>query len=272
MTLLISPILTLIISISININHKKVPFNVAKPDKKIELSKELKEISGLTWYKSQLGAVQDEDGILYLLDPNTGAITEKVKFSSPGDFEGVEVIGSEFYILTSSGTLFSFKKDNPKKLNRIETKLSWKNDAEGLAYDPLNNQLLIVCKESGSVGDNKVKGKAIYSLSVDGHKLSKGPIAIIKKSEVAKYAKLEKFKPSGLAVDPITEDIYILASVGNLLVVLNSTYKIKAVQKLPGKIYGQPEGICFSPKGDLFISNEGVDHKPNIYHLRRLPL
>jgi len=272
MTLLISPILTLIISISININHKKVPFNVAKPEIKLELSQQLREISGLTWHKGQLGAVQDEDGILYLLDSKSGAISEKVKFSSPGDFEGVEVIGNEFYILTSSGTLFSFNKDNPKKLTRIETKLSWKNDAEGLAYDALNNQLLIVCKESGSIGKNKVKGKAIYALSLDDHKLSKNPIAIIKKSEVEKYAKLEKFKPSGLAVDPLTKDIYILASAGNLLVVLNSTYKIKAVEKLPGKIYGQPEGICFSPKGDLFISNEGGNHKPNIYHLLRLPL
>ena len=272
MMLLISQILTLIISISIDINHKKIPFNVDKPEIKIELSKELKEISGLTWHNSQLGAVQDEDGILYLLDPKTGAISEKVKFSSPGDFEGIEAIGNEFYALTSSGTLFSFNKNNPKQVKRIETKLSWKNDAEGIAYDLINNQLLIICKESGSIGDTKIKGKAVYSLSLDGHKLSKAPIAIIKKEEVEKYTKLDKFKPSALAIDPLTNNLYVLASSGNLLVVLNSNYNIIAAEKLPAKIYGQPEGICFSPKGDIYISNEGGNQKPNIYKLIRLQL
>ncbi len=77
MLLPLSHIATLIISISININHKKIPFNVDKPEIKIELSKELKEISGLTWYNGQLGAVQDESGRMYLLNSKTGAIEKK---------------------------------------------------------------------------------------------------------------------------------------------------------------------------------------------------
>ena len=121
MLLSLSYIATLIISISININHKKIPFNVDKPEIKVELSKELKEISGLTWYNGQLGAVQDESGRLYLLDSKTGAIEEKVKFSLPGDFEGVEVVGNTFYAITSSGTLFSFQMNNPTQINRIDT-------------------------------------------------------------------------------------------------------------------------------------------------------
>jgi uncharacterized protein YjiK len=269
MLLLISHIVTLIISISIDINHKKIPFNLDEPEIKIELSKELKEISGLTWHNGQLGAVQDEAGILYLLNSSTGVIEEKMKFSLPGDFEGVEAVGHTFYAIASSGMLFSFDKNSSNQVNRIETKLSWKNDVEGLAYDALNNQLLIVCKANGSVGDYETKKKAIYALSLDDNKLSKAPVATIKKSNLQEYAKIDKFNPSALAVDPLTQDLYILASAGNLLVVLNPDYKIKAVKKLSGKKYQQPEGICFSPSGDLYISNEAADKKPNIYHLIR---
>ena len=271
MSLPLSHIATLIISIYININHKKIPFNVSKPEIKVELTKELKEISGLTWYNGQLGAVQDESGKIYLLNSKTGTIEEKVKFSLPGDFEGVEVVDSTFYTITSSGTLFFFQMDNPSQINRIETKLSWKNDVEGLGYDPKNNQLLIVCKENGSVDDNQIKGKAIYALNLSNYKLSKHPIAIIKKSDLQKYTKVDKFKPSAVAIDPLTQDLYVLAAAGNLLVVLNPEYKIKAATKLPGKIYGQPEGICFSPAGDLFISNEGDNEKANFYQLPRQP-
>ena len=271
MLISLSYIATLIISISININHKKIPFNVDKPEIKVELSKELKEISGLTWYNGQLGAVQDESGRLYLLDSKTGAIEEKVKFSLPGDFEGVEVVGNTFYAITSSGTLFSFQMNNPTQINRIDTELSSKNDVEGLAYDKQNNQLLIICKGNGSVGDYKTKSKAIYSLSLIDNKLSNRPVVTIKKSDLLKYSKSDNFNPSALAIDPLTEDLYILASAGNKLVVLNNEYKIKAVTKLPAKIYTQPEGICFSPGGDLFISNEGDDKKANFYHLLRQP-
>ena len=269
MTLLLSYLATLIISISININHKKIPFNVDKPEIKVELSKELKEISGLTWYNGQLAAVQDEAGILYLINSNTGAIEEKVKFSLPGDFEGIEAVGNTFYVITSGGTLFSFHKNNPNQLTRIETKLSWKNDTEGLAYDAKNNQLLIACKANGSVGDYQTKKKVIYALNLTDNRLSKTPIATIKKSDLEKYAKVDKFKPSAVAIDPITQDIYILAAAGQLLVVLNDEYKVKAVKKLSHKTYGQPEGICFSPAGDLYISNERGDNKPNFYHLLR---
>jgi uncharacterized protein YjiK len=272
MEFLISQIATLIILISIEINHNKIPFNVDKPDIKIELSRELQEISGLTWYKGQLGAIQDESGILYLINSKTGAIEEKVKFSLPGDFEGIEVVDKTFYALTSGGTLFSFTKKNPELVNRIKTKLSRKNDTEGLAYDAINGQLLIITKENGSIGEYETKHRAIYTVSLNDYRLSKKPLATIKKKDLQKFIKVDNFKPSALAVDPITQDLYVLASVGKLLVILTPDYQIKAVIKLSKKNYSQPEGICFSPEGDLYISNEGTNKKSNFYHLIRKPI
>ena len=67
--------------ISVTSIQQSVPFNISKPEIKIELSKELKEISGLTWFNTnQLGVVQDESGIFYMLNSTTGEIQDKIKF------------------------------------------------------------------------------------------------------------------------------------------------------------------------------------------------
>jgi len=270
MGLLITSLLIFIVSCNTPPNNGGIPFNIDKPEIKIELSKELKEISGLSWFSDkQLAAVQDELGTVYLLDANTGIINSKINFSLPGDFEGIELVGDIFYALTSSGTLFSFDINKPDDVKRIKTPLSWKNDLEGLAYDKVNSQLLIVCKAQAGHSSNEIKGKAVYSLSLNDHKLSAEPIIILKKSALQKISKVDKFNPSAIAIDPITNNIYILASSGNLLVVLDKQYDTKSVIKLSPKVYKQPEGICFSPKGDLYISNEGGDSKANFYHLLR---
>lgn len=270
MGLLITSLLIFIVSCTSPPNNEAIPFNIDKPEIKIELSKELKEISGLSWFPdNQLAAIQDELGIVYLLDANTGSINNKIKFSLPGDFEGVEVAGSDVYAITSSGSLFSFNIYKPENVKRIKTPLSWKNDVEGLCFDKKNNQLLIACKSQASLSSDEIKGKAVYSLSLNDHKLSSKPIIILKKSNLKEFVDVDKFHPSALSIDPLTNNIYILASSGKLLVVLDSKYNIITATKLSSKVYKQPEGICFSPTGDLYISNEGGDSRGNIYHLLR---
>lgn len=250
--------------------HKPIPFNISKPELKIELSGELKEISGLTWFNhNQLGAVQDEVGIFYLLNAKTGVIEEKIKFAFPGDFEGVESIGDCIYTLTSSGTIHYFNKNNPKEVKRIKTPISLKNDAEGLGYNSGTEQLLILCKEHVDLNKKGIKGKSVFSLDINSHHFSKAPVATIKKSAIEKFVEIDKFNPSGLAIDPITNDLYIIASAGQVLVVLDNELKVKNAVRLPAKKYAQPEGICFSPDGDLYISNEGKGGKANFYHLKR---
>ena len=72
------------------------------------------------------------------------------------------------------------------------------------------------------------------------------------------------FKPSGLAVHPLTNEIYIIAHQGSIMVVFDQNLKIKNIYPLIPKIFKQPEGICFLPDGTLIISNEGVGGKANL--------
>ena len=258
-----------IIGSSITYKGEKLPFDVDDPSLKVELSKELMEISGLAWYKHSLAAVEDESGIVFLIDPRSGEVSSRIMFSLPGDFEALEVIGSEFYALTSSGTIFKFT--NPvNEVQTINTPLSWKNDAEGLAYDDINNRLLILCKENGGIKE-KSNHKSIFSLSLNDYKFHEKPAITIDLDELKKHKDFKKYKPSGMAVDPLTCDLYILSSVGKAIVVLNTNYEIKKVKKLSGKLFYQPEGIAFDPDGNLYISNEGSSNKkPNFYMMKRL--
>ncbi|MEZ4981635.1 MAG: SdiA-regulated domain-containing protein [Saprospiraceae bacterium] len=63
--------------------------------------------------------------------------------------------------------------------------------------------------------------------------------------------------PSAIAQHPITEEFYILSSVGKLLMVLSAEGEINYIEKLDKKILPQPEGICFEKNGTMWISSEG---------------
>ena len=68
--------------------------------------------------------------------------------------------------------------------------------------------------------------------------------------------KKEKIKPSAAAVNPLTKNLYVLCSVNKLIFIEDAQGKLKDVIELNPKIYKQPEGMTFTPEGDLIISNE----------------
>ena len=55
-----------------------------------------------------------------------------------------------------------------------------------------------------------------------------------------------------------------------MLMVLDRNGKVLDLQDLDNKLFLQPEGICFSPQGDLFISNEGRGGKGYILKFKYL--
>jgi uncharacterized protein YjiK len=65
-----------------------------------------------------------------------------------------------------------------------------------------------------------------------------------------------KFKPSATAINPVTNELYILSSINHLLIVTDRGGKFKEAFRLDPAIYKQAEGIAFTPAGDMIISNE----------------
>lgn len=264
------------------IDNYQFPYNLQKSTSAYKLPDKLNEISGLCFYKkNELATVQDEKGNIYSFNLKTGKISEKIDFSSDGDYEGIEVVDKQTWVLKSNGNLFRVnysKKEKKFKTQEYKTDLSVKNDAEGLAFDKKNNRLLIACKGYPYIDDKKGKSKkAIYSFNIDEKKLSKKPVITIDLDEIKdlkNYKIMAKlgvdfkpyinpskgdvsFQPSGIAIHPQTKNIYVLGSVGKLLIVCNYNGEIISVVELNPTLFLQPEGICFDPAGALYISNEG---------------
>jgi uncharacterized protein YjiK len=125
-------------------------YDLNNPAKIFKLPKDLDEISGLVYYKDKtLLAVQDENGRVFAINSESGELERTYGFGKDGDYEGITLAGDQVWILKSNGNLTRLKKledDAPVKI--FKTHLSTSNDTEGLAYDALNNRLLVVCKES----------------------------------------------------------------------------------------------------------------------------
>ncbi len=80
--------------------------------------------------------------------------------------------------------------------------------------------------------------------------------------KIAEKSKEEKFhfKSSAAAINPLTNELYILSSVNKLLVIADKNGNVKESFKLDPVTFNQPEGITFTPWGDLLISNEKGDN------------
>lgn len=273
-----------------------LPYDFRVPSAKFSLPGVLAEVSGISWYRRDvLACVQDEKGSLYLYNLAAGKIVSSYKFSGGGDFEDVVAVVDTIYALRSDGVIFKIDGISGRDvaIEKITTALSPRNDAEGLTYDRQTNELLIACKGDPNLEQRKEATgmKAVYGFSLQEKKLNTHPRFLIdvkrlseaeEKNWVRKQSiQLGKalklfgddldFQPSGIAIHPITDEIYILSHVGKRLVVLDRSGRVVAVELLGRDLFRQPEGICFSPEGDLFISNEGDGSKANILKFQYLP-
>jgi uncharacterized protein YjiK len=236
----------------------------------IKLGDKLNEISGLAYYSkdSSLFAIVDEAGVLYkIILKNEKPDVQQWHFAKHSDYEDLVLLDSTFYIMKSKGDIVAVQFVTPDSISSqpYNIPLSGKNEFETLYYDSTVKKLVMICKNCEA--DNKAK---VSTWSFDPVKRSydEGPYVIDATtirglSEVVKKEK--RFKPSAAAIHPVTGELYIISSVNKLLVIADRKGKVKETYPLDNDIYKQPEGIAFSPSGDLFISNEAAgEGLPNL--------
>lgn len=255
-------------------------YDLKNPAWEVNLPSDLHEVSGLAYIDTnELAMVQDEEGLIFIFDLESKEVTARHRFRNNGDFEGVEIIGETAYVLRSDGDVYevlNYRSETPV-VKSHETALSTRNDTEGLGYDPVSKLLLISSKESDKLMGTKYKDKqVVVSFDPETRSLRPNPFVVIDLDDIKSFlkknakTKSEKkfedkfnpdksssFKPSGIAVHPHTQNIYLIASNGNMLLVLNRKFQILQAKHLPSKKFPQPEGICFDAEGNLYISNEG---------------
>ena len=237
----------------------------------------LDEISGVVYYPkdNSVFAIQDEKGWLFKIHLGLPLKIERWKFSNSGDYEDVSLVDSQFYVLKSKGVIEKFKFSSGDSLTFQSFKLpeEAKNEFETLFYDSSLRQLVLVCKNC-----ERDKKSEVSSWAFDPTTDSFSSSFTISTSEIRKQLDEDKmkFKPSAAAINPLTGEPYILASVNKALVILNKDHSVKNCYKVNPALFKQPEGITFTPRGDLIISNESIDkNAPDIlffqYHKPQKP-
>ncbi len=283
-------LLVLFLSGCNNPEKNLLPFDFNHPDEVINLPKTLHEISGITFYKkNELACVQDEKGKILFYDIKKEKLRNTVSFGSDNDYEGIANINDTLYVLCSNGVISQVDAlQENVYTNSYKTFLSKENNCEGLCYDFKRNCLLVACKGKPEKGTAPRGNKAIYRFNPVTGILDETPIYQIDPDSVIAhitssdtpniFSRLmgknsdkikNRFDPSDLAIDPFSDDIYLLSAEGKTLLVMTYTGNIKFALRLNPEIYKQPEGIIFSSDGDLFISDEGRGGRANLIRLRR---
>ena len=251
------------------------------------LDPKLEEISGLSFdgATNVLFAINDEEGSYYMLDPDSGEVISAQKFSKKGDYESIEVSNTNVIIMKNNGDIFFVDKKS-KETNKVKTSFSRSNDLEGMALSFDQKSLLLACKGQSLFKEKSKKEKYVYAFDIDGESLDTHPYLTISddtiinfynqsransKSKVKKSkSRLKSFAPSGIAVHPVSGDIYIISAKGSSLVVFNNEKQLKDVILLDNKTNPQPEGICFDTDSNLYISTEGAGFSGKIFKYKPL--
>ncbi|RDC62182.1 SdiA-regulated domain-containing protein [Adhaeribacter pallidiroseus] len=234
----------------------------------------LQEVSGIAYLgPNRFACVQDESGIVFIYNTATKEIEDEVDFASSGDYEGIAVVGKAAYVARSDGKLFEIPDllgNASLPVKTYTTALTAEQNVEGLCYDKKQNRLLLAIKGSEP---NSTDYKGIYAFDLASKKLNPEPVYRIDLRDPA-FASVSAKKanavmqPSEINVHPETGDIYITEATQPKLLILDNTGKIKTLLLLSSSEFSQPEGITFSPAGDLFISNEGKKKPGNILQVK----
>ncbi len=237
-----------------------------------KLPDKLNEISGIVYYPkdNSLFAIVDEFGVLYkifLNEANDKPLIQQWRFAKTGDYEDLVLHDSSFYAIKSKGDVIQFKFVSSDSIQSKEYDIpqdsAGKSEFEILYYDEQSNKLILVCKDCAS---DKKETVSSYAFNIATNGFEPGHLKI-ETAPLADQLQMEeiKFKPSAAAVHPITKELYIISSVNKCLVIADTKGVVKKAYPLDPKIYKQPEGITFTPQGDMYISNEFADEGlPNL--------
>jgi hypothetical protein len=135
---------------------------------------------------------------------------------------------------------------------------------EGICFDKANNRLLVAIK--GKEEDNQFQ-KGIYAFDLETKKMPVKPVVRIDLQDPV-FSRLPNKKlqsiiqPSDIDIHPVTHDIYISDGMRPQILIMDNGGKIKQLLPLNKNEFIQPEGITFTPSGELYIASEGNKQRP----------
>lgn len=245
--------------------------------KKINLTDDMEEISGLEWIDEKtLWAIEDESSLIFELNAESGKITRKKKFAKNKDIEDILFYEDKAWVLQSNGNIYEVSNPLTEYSNTEmhEFPIKKKRDFEAIIKPKNEPEIWIFCKVCS--WDENSNRSSIFSFNLESKEFKEDAKRVLENEQLAEIMEGEDFKkvkmqPSAIALHPFENQYYLLSSSDHWLMVLDPEMTPKAFYHLNPKLFKQPEGITFSPDGNMFISNEAVDGKPNFLYFPYRP-
>ena len=139
---------------------------------------------------------------------------------------------------------------------------------EGLAYEPSDQTLLLLCKDARN--DDLEDVVAIFRWSLETRE-SVGPPITVPLTDITGRIDGGSLHPSGIERHPQTGTYFIVAASEAVIVEVHSDGTVLDVLELRKRSHPQTEGITFTPDGRLFLADEGRTRRGQIKSYRRTP-
>jgi hypothetical protein len=235
-------------------------YDITKPEIH-ELGTKLNEISGICWLSDSLMiANNDESGKIFAINlADFGSFEyNNVKFGSKDDYEDIVKVDDAIYILVSTGKILritGYRVEDSLQVNTVATLPGEQNEFESIYYDKEVNSLVMLCKDCHK---EKNKLRSAYRFDLGTNTLIDTPYYQIDMDQIRKKLddNRQEFRPSAAAINPADGKLYMVSSIGKLMVVADRKGKVEQAFGISGTMFPQPEGISFADNGDMFISNE----------------
>jgi uncharacterized protein YjiK len=240
-----------------------------RPASQWRLSRRLREISGLaTTHDGRLLAHDDETAIVYEIDADDGGLVKAFALGdvpAVGDFEGIAVADDRIFLVTSSGRLYETREgddDDRMLYNTYGTGVGRSCEVEGLAHEPSDRTLLLLCKTPRRKRyDDFI---VIFKWSLDRRSLAPDSVIAIPRQAITSRIDGKAFRPSGIERHPDTGTYVIVAAAQEALAEVTRDGDVLDVRELSRKLHQQAEGITFSRDGALVIADEGEGRRARL--------
>lgn len=224
-----------------------------------------------------LACVQDEKGALFFVDLEGKRPVRSTVFGVPGDYEGLALVGEQFWVLRSDGTVLRLVARGERlEIDGTVQLPRGFGEWESLCYDADRRLLLAMPKGEGAP-DGGRRERPIFAIDPRDGSLRADPVLVLdanalEQAVAAKDVELSgKGKPKGkrgklhfvvsemLAV-PATGDLLILSVRDHALLRVGHDGALRSVRALDPEVLPQAEGLALLRDGRLLVASEGDDH------------
>jgi len=260
-------------------------FDLTTPESISNLPMGVMPFSDVTPFDStHLACIYSESGEVAFFDFTTNTVSLNLALGSKYKFIDVSKIDSTLILLDSESQVHFLNPpyDSTSFVNSEFLKENF--TTSGICLHPSTKRLFLLGEMQEQ--ETGIFAAPLFSFNLNKNKFKEVPLFEVNSSAIESFAysnnlvlpfsKIDAkgdtvqgidFVPSAIAIHPKTNEIYILSSKDNSLVVYNQFGSIVNYTVLDKSIFNRPTAMTFQENGDLLITNSSLMH-PSIVKLK----